>query len=212
VGFGAIGYNLLKLRLKEPKTMKFTAYLSILVMFLGLFVSGCGQALVPAPVDRPVCLGVSDSETVMVACAEVLEGIGFTIEKYDVEAGYIKTRPLRGGQFFEFWRRDNVGRKNSNEANIHSLRRVVDVELSQEGEKICVNCVAKVTRLGIVSEKDSLSMSQLPEMITGSSSSIQRLDPATDQIYWVDTGTDTMLEDELLRQIAQSISIGKGTQ
>lgn len=192
--------------------MKFTAYLPISVVFLGLFVSGCGQAPVMDPVERPVCLPLSDTEVVMEACSQVLERVGFTIEKYDIAAGYIKTRPLRGGQFFEFWRHDNVGKKNSHEANIHSLRRVVDVELSRQGGKICVNCVANVTRLGLVSEEDNLSMSQSPEMFTGSSSGVQRLDPIAAQMYWVDMGTDTMLEDKLLRQIAQMISMGKGKQ
>lgn len=192
--------------------MKYAAYLLILVVFLGFFVSGCGHEPVLPPVDRPVCLGTNDTEAVMEACSKVLEDIGFSIEKYDIEAGFIRTRPLRGGQFFELWRHDNVGRKNKGEANIHSLRRVVDVELSEEDGKICVNCIVNVSRFGLVPENKSLSMAESPIMLTGSRSGVQRLEPATDQIYWTGMGSDTVLEDKLLREISQRVSTGEGAQ
>ena len=175
--------------------MKYTAYLLISFVFLG---SGCTKS-VRVPVEQPVCIPITDVEKVMERCSSALEKFGFVIEKYDAEVGYIRTRPLRGGQFFEVWRRDNVGGENVKEASTHSIRRVAEMELRQDAGKICVECVVNVLRLGMVNE-EPLTWSEVPEMFTGG---INRLGPnaENEDIYWIEMGADELLEDALLREL-----------
>ena len=175
--------------------MKFTTYLLISLVLLGL---GCSKRVL-VPVDQPVCISTTDVEAVMDRCSSVLKKFGFVIEKYDVEAGYIRTRPLRGGQFFEVWRRDNVGSENAKEASTHSVRRVAEMELRQDAGKICVECVVNVSRLGMVDE-EPLHWAKVPTMYTGGG---DRLGPdaENEDVYWVEMAGDELLEDALLREL-----------
>lgn len=178
--------------------MKFTTYLQVLAVFLVFFGFGCSKR-VRIPVEQPVCIANGDVEGVMESCSSALKKFGFIIEKYDVDVGYIRTRPLRGGQLFEFWRRDNVGRENIKDSSIHSIRRVAEVQLRQDAGKICVECVVNVWRLGMEND-EPLSWSEVQHMYTGGSES---LSPTIEdeKTYWIEMGEDELLESELLREL-----------
>ena len=66
------------------------------------------------------------------AAERVLTRMHFAIEKLDAEQGVVKTRPLRGAQFFEFWRSDNVSSYDCEEANLQSVRRTVELRVKKE--------------------------------------------------------------------------------
>jgi len=194
--FYFFAYNLsLTMSFWSVLVMKYATYLLISLVFVGL---GCSNR-VRVPVKQPVCVSSTDVEAVMENCSSALMQFGFVVEKYDTEVGYIRTRPLRGGQFFEVWRRDNVGGEKMKEASAHSIRRVAEMELRQDAGKICVECVVNVSRLGI-DDEESLMWTKVPEMFTGGS---DRLMPNAEKedIYWVEMGEDELLESSLLREL-----------
>ncbi len=145
---------------------------------------------------------------VMKIAEEVLGEIHFTIEKSDPKSGYIRTRPLTGAQFFEFWRSDNVGGFNWSEANLHSIRRIVELEISQQDGQLCINCDVHTQRLNLP-ERQVSGSSRAYAMFSASDPIKQRLKLHAEQkkgMTWVDLGRDMRLETEILRRIENQIT------
>ncbi len=144
----------------------------------------------------------------MQAAEDCLGDMYFAIEKADVEQGLIRTRPLTGGQFFEFWRNDNVGSFNAAEANIQSIRRTAELTINEQAGKLCINCEVNVQRLNMP-QRQIASSSQAYRMFTKSRESMQRLELDASQkktAAWVDLGKDTQLETEILKRLEQQIA------
>ena len=89
---------------------------------------------------RQVCLGSVDKARVMRAAQDILIDMHFTIEKADETTGLIRTHPLSGAQFFEFWRKDSVGSFNKKEANFHSIQRITTLQVAKGNEGMCIEC------------------------------------------------------------------------
>jgi len=147
---------------------------------------------------------------------EVLSHLHFPIEKLDVEQGIVRTRPWRGAQFFEFWRRDNVGLPNAAEANLHTIRRAVELRITGEQGQVSVDCRVRVQRLSLPENK-AVSVSQAYRMHSASRSRTQRLllTPRQRQgMAWIDMGQDDRLAARILDAIARRVrqlEEGKGT-
>jgi uncharacterized protein YcfL len=139
---------------------------------------------------------------------DVLGKMHFEIEKADVKNGYIRTRPLAGGQFFEFWRSDNVGLKNQLLSNLHSIRRIVELNLTMQAGEPGIDCEVHVQRLSLP-QHEITSSAQAYQMFTRSSVSLQRLEMHPEQEAgktWVDLDDDKKLEEEILKRISSMIS------
>jgi len=119
-----------------------------------LLLVGCAQQRQFKAVDQ-ICVSNVQKQQAMQVAEDVLRGIHFTISKADAEQGIIRTRPLPGAQFFEFWRSDNVGTENSVEANLHSLRRAAELNLTQQDGRLCIGCDVKVQREWLDMGQDS---------------------------------------------------------
>jgi len=138
---------------------------------------------------------------------DVLLDMHFALDKADVEKGLIRTKPLPGAQFFELWRSDNVGPLHAAEANLHSIRRTVDVKLSRWGEHLRVSCDVQVQRLNLP-ERELTSSAQAYQMFSRSTPSMQRLELGPRQkeaMQWTDLGKDTDLATEILRRIEKRV-------
>jgi hypothetical protein len=169
-------------------------------------LTGCAKQQQFEPVEQ-ICLPAAAKAEAMKAAEDVLGTMHFTIDKADVEQGLIRTRPLPGAQFFEFWRRDNVGALNSAEANMHSIRRVAELDISPQGGQLCIGCNVKVHRLSLP-EHEISSSARAYEMFSQSSVAMQRLKLHSEQkkdMAWVELGNDTMLATEILKQIEQHV-------
>ncbi|MBN2593486.1 MAG: hypothetical protein JXA81_08265 [Sedimentisphaerales bacterium] len=156
-----------------------------------------------------------DKSDLMEFAEDVLGEMYFTIEKADVDSGLIRTRPLPGAQFFEFWRSDNIGAKNTFAANLHTLRRTVTLDISQQnppGDDLChkelrTNCNVHVQRLSLP-EQQVNSSARVYGMLSRSSPSLQRLQLNPEQkkeMAWIDMGRDSQLEAEILKRIETQI-------
>ena len=175
-----------------------TGFLAVIV------VSGCSEP-VSYQVPEPVCFTSVNQDRLMEAGEQVLLDMHFEIEKFDVEKGVIKTYPLRGGQFFEFWRSDNVGSQNKADSNLYSILRSVDLQVTEKGTQHCLEITSRKRRLSIP-EQELVSGSQNAGIFTGGSVNFQKIRLETENLEWIEMGRDYPLENRILDRIADKIS------
>ena len=197
-------YNLVKVmgvktgRVKMSKGKR--VYFMTVALLAGLV--GCGREYeISGP--EPICVRTVDKGRVMEIAEDVLVRMNFVVEKYDAKAGFIRTKPLRAGQIFEFWRRDNVGPAATAEANLHSIRRQVRLDISESDDQVFVKCGVGIERLSLP-EKEIIGVAQLGGMFTNSGRSRQRLRLNVEQqrkMAWIDLGSDAALERKILTLI-----------
>jgi hypothetical protein len=144
-----------------------------------------------------------DKVDLMDIAEHVLAEMYFTIEKVDIDSGLIRTRPLPGAQFFEFWRSDNIGADNTFAANLHTIRRTVTLDISQKDEQLQIDCKVQTQRLSLPDRQIS-SSAKVYEMFSRSRPLLQRLilNPEQEkEMAWIDLGRDSRLEAEILKRI-----------
>jgi len=193
-------------------------------LILGLLLAGCTEQQQYGAV-KPICMENIDKLQAMEVVEDVLVKMHFTIEKADADPatlgidtrrwrGFIRTRPLSGAQFFEFWRSDNVGAGNWLESNLHSIRRVVELNMSeqdegplQNGNRLCINCDVQIYRLSLP-ERRVGSSAHAYDMFSTSSPVLQRIKLNPKQkagMAWIDLGKDTQLAAEILKRISSML-------
>jgi hypothetical protein len=173
-----------------------------------LLLAGCAQQRRFKAVEQ-ICVSNVQKQQAMDTAEDVLRRMHFTISKADAEQGIIRTRPLAGAQFFEFWRSDNVGTENSVEANLHSLRRAAELNLTQQGGRLCIGCNVNVQRLSIP-EFEVSSSSRAYKLFSRSTARMQELKLRREQqerIEWLDMGQDTRLSTEILKRIEAKLKV-----
>jgi len=180
---------------------------SIFFMASALLLGGCAKVQSSKTSWRTRIVTEGQRHAVMQTAEDVLAGMRFTIDKADPNSGLIKTRPLPAAQFFELWRSDNVGRFNSAEANLHSVRRTVELRITPDGNDISVACTVKAERLSLP-EAEASSSSRAYKMFSRSSSSLQkiRLNPQQQAgTAWIDLGGDEQLAAEIINRIETAL-------
>ena len=167
--------------------------------------SGCAKQAAVEP-SKPFCVSVAGKEDLMKAAEDVLKKKQFVIEKYDLDAGYIVTRPMRGSQFFEMWKGDNVGKTNTARSSIHSIQRIVEMNFTQQNGQLCLACTADMQRFSMPTEK-LRGTSQASYLFVEGGTSMMRLYPTTEEeMDWIDLGRDGELERNLIELIKQKIT------
>lgn len=195
-------------------------------LVFGLLLTGCAEEQQYGAVE-PICVENVNKLEAMEIAEDVLAKMHFTIEKADAEPatpgidtrrwrGYIRTRPLAGAQFFEFWRSDNAGADNRLESNLHSIRRVVELNMSeqdegppQSGNRLCINCDVQKYRLSMP-EHEVSSSARAYEMFSESNPALQNLRLNPEQkagMAWIDLGKDRQLAAEILKRISSMLDI-----
>jgi len=165
-------------------------------------LAGCAEPQRFEAIEQ-VCVKNVEKACAMQIAEDVLGGMHFAVEKADAEQGYLRTRPLAGAQWFEIWRSDNVGPFNAAEANLHSIRKTVELAMNRREKELCIDCDVKVERLSLP-ERQLVSGWRAYEMFSASTSSIQRLKLHPEQkraMAWVDLGNDKRLSTEILKRI-----------
>ncbi len=186
------------------------------LMTCALIFAGCAEpsiekienrkSKIEIPTTGLVVPDANKAEAMQIA-EDVLAKMYFTIEKADVETGLITTKPLRGAQFFELWRSDNVGAFNTAEANLHAIRRTVQLRISQQSEGLYIDCDVLVHRLNLP-QHQAVTGSQAYQIFSKSSLSTQRLILSPEQkrhMEWIDLGKDTKLATEILKRVEEQI-------
>jgi len=173
----------------------------------GVLVAGCAKQQQFEPVEQ-ICMAAVSKGQAMQAAEEVLGQMNFTIDKADINQGVIITRSLAGSQFFEFWRDDSIGSFNKAEANLHTIRRIIELDMTEQNGQVCISCQAKTQRLSLP-ERQLTSSSQAAGMFSKSSSSMQRLMLDRDQkadMAWIDLGKDDRLSTAILNEIEKKVT------
>lgn len=192
-------------RTQEHKNIR--PLISYTLITCTLILVGCAKQQQFKTVEQ-ICVPDMGQAKAMRTGEDVLGKMHFTIEKADAEQGFIRTRPLSGAQFFEFWRTDNVGAFNFAEANLHTTRRTVELQIDQQGEKICIGCDVNVQRLSLP-EHQFVGRSRVHEMFAEGSTKMQMLKLHPGQMKdtaWVDLGKDTKLATAILKRIEKQIA------
>ena len=194
-------YNLLEiLTLIQGRYIMVNRAVLSLFGFLVVFgVFGCSSEVAVEP-GVPVCMSLGSRGEAMKLCEDVLVGMHFEIEKFDTGKGFIKTRPLRGAQFFEFWRIDNAGSENASTSNMHSVLRTAELQLAESDGRFCVECKVQMRRLSIEEAKLTNSSTNTG-IFSGGSRTFQKLHPDTENLEWIDLGQDSALEKRILGRI-----------
>ncbi len=177
------------------------------LMACALALAGCEQPQHYETVSQICPAGLNKQQAIRIA-EDVLGEMHFTIAKSDAEFGVVKTRPLAGAQFFEFWRNDNVGSFNAAEANLHTIRRIAEVDIKQQGKQLCIRCNVNTQRLRLP-EKEIRSRSRAYNLFSQSGPSMQTLNLNPRQkkgMTWVDLGNDDNLSAVILKKIENKIT------
>lgn len=168
---------------------------------------GCAAREQIYPANEPLCPDKATRLDVMQAAEATLRAMHFVIDKLDVEHGVIRTRPLRGAQFFELWRSDNVDSFNTAEANLQTIRRSVELRINDDDGALCMDCTVPVQRLSLP-ENEVASTAQAYQMYSQSTRFLQRLELNPEQrkgMAWIDMGRDNRLEAKILKRIARKV-------
>ena len=171
-----------------------------------LVLTGCARQQLETV--EQICIQNITKAKAMEAGEDVLGRFHFRIDKSDAELGYIRTRPLASAKFFEFWRNDNVGWRNSAEANLHSIRRIVELDIARQGGQLCIGCDVKVQRLNLP-ETDVTSSGRVYGMFSASGRSMQKLKLRPEQrknIVWIELGPDEKLATKILKSLEEQIA------
>jgi hypothetical protein len=180
----------------------------LLISTSTVFFAGCARQRLSAPQGEPLCIADADAADAMRVAQAVLGRMCFTIEKADPNLGIIRTAPLPGGQFFELWRSDNASLLRAAEANLHAIRRWIELRFRRDQGRLCIDCTVRVQRLSLPgNEVASVSQAYLmhsrstPDMQTFSLTPRQKAEMA-----WIDSDNDELLAAEILRRIAQRLA------
>lgn len=151
-----------------------------------------------------ICVGGTNRDEMMAVVEDVLYKMHFSIDKADAEQGYVRTNPLSGAQYFEFWRKDNVGAFSAAEANLHSIRRIVELDITKEGGELCAACRAKVQRL-ILSEGRDEADRLAYEKFSVRRISDEKLELQAEEKAWLELGEDEKLATVILKEIEKRL-------
>ncbi|MCD4831809.1 MAG: hypothetical protein K8R02_08430 [Anaerohalosphaeraceae bacterium] len=184
--------------------------LAVVLTIMCIFVSGCAKKTqIDSP--KPLCLGRLEMTSAFSAAEQALIEMDFHIDKMDTQIGLIRTRPLEGSQFFELWRKDNADSYKGQMSNIHSLRRVVDLNFRNNNGQLCIECTVILSRLSMPEQKITSSANAY-SIYSESDKNKQTLHLDAQQrkrMEWVKLGRDPNLETVILERIQKKILINK---
>jgi hypothetical protein len=177
--------------------------------FCLLSFAGCAENKYTKTIEQ-LCPPAATKADAMTAAEQALAGMHFSIEKFDVDAGYIRTAPLSGAQSFELWRSDSVGSFNQTEADLHSIRRAVEINIGEQAGRLCINCKATTQRLSLPQSQNAAGQGR--PVMSPDQRSTQKFKLGHEQksnLAWTDLGRDNQLETEILKRIESRLTVDK---
>lgn len=196
-------------RLKTQDSRHTTFVFCLWSVVCGLLLASCAEQQ-QYEAAEPLLMENIDKLRAMEIAEDVLVKMYFTIDKANDENGFIRTKPLPGAQFFEFWRSDNVGTDNWLVNNLHSIRRIVELNINEQDMGLHINCDVQIYRLSLPERE--IRSAHAYDLFSTSSPTLQRIQLHPEQkvdMAWIDLGNDGQLETEILKRIEQQIVSGQ---
>ncbi|MDH7598875.1 MAG: hypothetical protein QHH07_04450 [Sedimentisphaerales bacterium] len=166
-------------------------------LFSLMLLGGCaGPGTQPEPV---VVSSVTPAQAFKTSLA-VLAGMHFAIDKIDTDTGAIRTKPLAGGQFFEFWREDNCALIDHLRANLQTVSRTVWVTITPWSDGVKIDCLVRLQVLSIAREPVQTYSQAYATAVEPISALPQ---PNTE---WVELGEDPYLARRILERIGRRLA------
>ncbi len=207
--------------------MRFTLSM-ILAPALLFSVIGC-QAPRPSGAPNELRVAVRDYDAFIDATLTILREQHFQPQQVDREAGRIAAGPATGAQWFEFWRSDSQGPYQLLESSLHTIKRVVTINIEPLGPLSDVDAAAPLVTESTAEQAEPVggcyrvavrvdkSRYSAPErQVTTASGALaiysERL-PTTEGLraarargeHWVPLGRDELLEAYLLALLADAV-------
>lgn len=167
-------------------------------------LTGCESFKAPTTPVEPACLERANNEDIVLTAEQILRDMHFSVEKLDVETGYLRTRPLSGAQMFQFWRKEVVGPYNAVEDNVQSVQRTVEIQIDAGQAGRCVACIVNKRRLYMPQQRLG-GIDDLEGLFTGGDRALRELEVDPDRIRWEDLGRDGELEKRILELIQKQL-------
>jgi hypothetical protein len=143
----------------------------------------------------------TDATTAEEVAGQVLMGLRFEPVIPAKSKGHIETQPVTGASWFEFWRKDTIGRMQVAESSLHTIRRRATVSISPKdgGSQVFVQVIkerASAPGSGPTSFGRTFGVHDVEE------DSLMRYDPLEERgVEWVRMGRDPLLEQYILERI-----------
>jgi hypothetical protein len=115
--------------MKRPPTVWLRSPSLLLSTLASALLAGCAAPAAPTG-PTSVVVDVSDYDALVDGTLTVLRQRDYEPSRVDRAAGVIVAGPTTGKQWFEFWRRDVVGKYEVLESSLHTVRRVVTVKIT----------------------------------------------------------------------------------
>lgn len=178
--------------------------LACLLAAATLAASGCAT-VATGHFANPSAFTDTEPGTLEEVALRVLMELRFNIILPQARPGLIETQPLTGASWFEFWRKDTLGRMQVAEASLHTIRRRAAVSVSPAGggSKIVVR-VVKERKSAHGNTPSSLGESF--NVYETEDTELMRQDALAETDYqWIEMGRDELLEQYILERIHASL-------
>jgi len=180
---------------------------TVLLVVTGIWIVPGGGCLSPAVsyVEEPVLVS-GDVDEIWQACQDQLKERGFRLDLVDRREGIIISYPQVSKQWFEFWCQDVVTSGDLVESSMHTVRRIIQIEMDDLGyQSYGLHCRAVVERLwrgteivgGRVRAREILGKSVGRIPVYGSGSPAE----AASEV-WLPVGEDHALASIILQSIS----------
>jgi hypothetical protein len=182
-------------------------------------LSGCQAPAQPSGPTEMV-LHVPDYEAFLDGSLTVLRLYDFPPDRVDRTRGLIVSHPTTSGQFFEWWRVDSRGGYQTLESSLHTMRRIVTVNIVPAGNSESASAPAADESGGLYRVRVQVDKSRYsaPErQITTTSGALaiysERVPtveglrgPQSRGAQWVPLGRDALLESFLLAKLSDALA------
>ena len=188
--------------------MKSRNIIIVMTILLPAMLIGCTEQRRPTQ-DTIAVVKQYSFDDVWTVCLTSLEDRGLQVDRQDRRFGLIVSEPIVGKQFFEFWRGDAVTSDDTLTSSLHTVRRIVSIQVVSQGPmNFEVSVQAKAQRVSIPADQLD-NTAEAFEMLRrhGVPASPSRRDYARprSEPVWVDIGREHALEQYILEDIANKL-------
>jgi len=185
-----------------------TIFFSTAAFFLAGALAGC-QMSPPADGPTQISLKIPDRDAFIDQTLTLLRQRDFTPRRVDRDDGLVVSEPATSQQWFELWRHDSIGGYQLLESSIHTVRRIVTVQL----DPLDAEHPSDEFRVSVQVDKERYSAPE--RQVTTASGALAIYSehlPTTEGLaasrtegeHWVPLGRDAQLESYLLDKIGSA--------